>query len=118
MSQPNSIAKYVLMFGGGVTTLCILGAIALSFAPGDNKEAIDTLLATALPAGISAAAGAFQSGGSQREDNSTTVVESDSYTLSQGRLTPDSREQSQRVLPYLEPDVHIEEDWVDESYRD
>lgn len=67
-----SQSKHVLLFGIGVATLCIGGAVALAYAPGEHEQSVNILLGTALPAGIAAAAGAFQ--GTQQNQRANTIV--------------------------------------------
>ena len=67
-----SQSRHVLIFGTAVTTLCISGAVALAYAPGEHEQSVNILLGTALPAGIAAAAGAFQ--GTQQNQQADTIV--------------------------------------------
>lgn len=67
-----SQSKHVLLFGTSTATLCIAGAVALAFAPGEHEQSINTLLGTALPASIAATAGAFQ--GMQQNQSAQTIV--------------------------------------------
>ena len=67
-----SQSRHVLIFGTTVATLCIGGAVALAYAPGEHEQSVNILLGTALPSGIAAAAGAFQ--GTQQNQQADTIV--------------------------------------------
>lgn len=102
MSSPNQ----VLVFGVTSTAMCVLGAVAFAYAPGDNKQAINALLGTALPSAIAATAGAFQM--LNKQENSQ-FIESD--TLNQIKVTPAAPPQPSQLLR------GENKDYVDESYK-
>lgn len=106
-------SKGLLIYGGAISVVCVLGAIALSFAPGNNQQAIQTLLGTALPSGISGVAGAFQ-GMTGKKNSDNNIIEADSYTLSQNKLTPNSSQQSAMLKPYMQTENN---DYIHEDYR-